>query len=105
MTQRDSRSGRHGQRGQQSSAETTDSYKILASAPEITPANLSSTERQWTLATLIIGIRRGDRRHLANGPQTGPDAFARRLLVGVRHPARDTESHSSPHEDGKEGMR
>jgi hypothetical protein len=58
-----------------------------------------------TLATLIIGIRRGDRRHLANGPQTGPDAFARRLLVGVRHPARDAESHSSPHEDGKEGMR
>jgi hypothetical protein len=47
MTQRDSRSGQHGQRGQQPSAGTTDSYEILASAPEITLATLSSTERQW----------------------------------------------------------
>jgi hypothetical protein len=38
------------------------------------------------LAVLIIGIHRGDRRHLANAPQPGPDAFARRLLVGVRYP-------------------
>jgi hypothetical protein len=38
------------------------------------------------LAVLIIGIHRGDRRHLANAPQPGSDAFARRLLVGVRHP-------------------
>jgi len=46
MTQRDSRSGQHGQRGQQSSAGTTDSYEILASAPEITLDTLPSTERQ-----------------------------------------------------------
>ena len=39
------------------------------------------------LAVLIIGIRRGDRRHLANVPQPGSDAFARRLLVGVRYPS------------------
>jgi hypothetical protein len=47
MTQRDSRSGQHGQHGQQPSAGTTDSYETLASAPEITLATLSSTERQW----------------------------------------------------------
>jgi hypothetical protein len=40
-----------------------------------------------TLAVLIIGIRRGDRRHLANTPQSNSDAFARRLLLGVRYPA------------------
>lgn len=38
------------------------------------------------LAILIIGIHRGDQRHLANAPQPGSDAFARRLLVGVRYP-------------------
>lgn len=38
------------------------------------------------LAVLIIGIRRGDRHHLADTPQPGSDAFARRLLVGVRSP-------------------
>ncbi len=38
------------------------------------------------LAVLIIGIHRGDRRHLANAPRPGADAFARRLLVGVRYP-------------------
>ena len=44
-----------------------------------------------TLAVLIIGIRRADRRHLANGPRTHAEAFARRLLLGVRHPAPHTE--------------
>jgi len=39
-----------------------------------------------TLAVLIIGIRRGDRRHLASAPHSNPDAFARRLLLGVRYP-------------------
>lgn len=38
------------------------------------------------LAVLIIGIRRGDRHSLANAPRPGSDAFARRLLVGVRNP-------------------
>ena len=40
-----------------------------------------------TLAVIIVGIRKGDRRHLVNAPQSNSDAFARRLLVGVRHPA------------------
>jgi hypothetical protein len=44
------------------------------------------------LAVLIIGIRRGDRRHLANAPQSNSDAFARRLLLGVRYPAFSPES-------------
>jgi len=43
------------------------------------------------LAVLIIGIRRGDRRHLTNAPRSQSDAFARRLLVGVRYPSDDTE--------------
>lgn len=38
------------------------------------------------LTVLITGIRRGDRRHLANAPQSHSDAFARRILVGVRYP-------------------
>jgi hypothetical protein len=37
-------------------------------------------------AVLIIGIHRGDRHHLANEPRSDSDAFARRLLVGVRYP-------------------
>jgi len=47
-----------------------------------------------TLAVLIIGIRRGDRRHLASGPQSKSDAFARRLLLGVRCPAPSQESET-----------
>jgi hypothetical protein len=39
-----------------------------------------------TLAVLIIGIHRGDRRDLASGPRSHADAFARRLLLGVRCP-------------------
>jgi hypothetical protein len=38
-----------------------------------------------TLAALIIGIHRGGRRHLASSPRRGTDAFARRLLLGVRY--------------------
>ena len=38
------------------------------------------------LTVLIIGIHRGNRHHLANAPQSGADALARRLLVGVRYP-------------------
>ena len=45
-----------------------------------------------TLAVLIIGIRRGDRRHLSSAPRSVSDAFARRLLVGVRYPAPPAES-------------
>jgi hypothetical protein len=39
------------------------------------------------LAVLITGIHRGDRRHLASAPRSASDAFARRLLLGVRYPA------------------
>lgn len=42
-------------------------------------------------ASLVIGIRRGDRGHLANAAKTNPDAFARHLLVGVRYPARNVD--------------
>jgi hypothetical protein len=45
-----------------------------------------------TLAVLIIGIQRGDRRHLASGPRSASDAFARRLLLGVRYTAPPAES-------------
>jgi hypothetical protein len=44
-----------------------------------------------TLAVLIIGIHRGDRRHLACAAQSNSDAFARRLLLGVRYPAESSE--------------
>ena len=43
------------------------------------------------LAVLIIGIHKGDRRHLASGPQSHSDALARRLLLGVRYPAPSPE--------------
>jgi hypothetical protein len=43
------------------------------------------------LAVLIIGIRQGDRRHLATGPRSVSGAFARRLLLGVRYPAENSE--------------
>jgi hypothetical protein len=38
------------------------------------------------LAVLVIGIRRGDRGHLSSSPDSNSDAFARRILVGVRYP-------------------
>lgn len=37
-------------------------------------------------AVLVIGIRRGDRGHLSSSPGSNSDAFARRILVGVRYP-------------------
>lgn len=43
------------------------------------------------LAALIIGIRRGDRSHLANSPDSHSDAFARRILVGIRYPSESSE--------------
>lgn len=43
------------------------------------------------LATLIIGIRRGDRSHLANDPRSYSHAFARRILVGIRYPSENSE--------------
>ena len=42
------------------------------------------------LAILIIGINRGDRRHLANAPRSTSEALARRLLLGVRCPAQES---------------
>jgi hypothetical protein len=47
-----------------------------------------------TLAVLIIGIRRTDRRHLANAPRTHSEALARRLLLGVRYPPPPAEAES-----------
>lgn len=43
------------------------------------------------LALIIIGIRRGDRAHLASGPGSHTDAFARRMLVGIRYPSGNSE--------------
>ena len=43
------------------------------------------------LAVLTIGIRRGDRGHLTNAPDSHSDAFARRILVGVRYPHESQE--------------
>jgi hypothetical protein len=45
-----------------------------------------------TLTIIIIGIHRGDRRHLINAPRSTSDAFTRHLLVGVRYPAHSPES-------------
>ena len=50
---------------------------------------------------LIIGIRRGDRRHLANAPQSDSDAFARSILLGVRYPASSQESATEETEAGR----
>jgi hypothetical protein len=40
---------------------------------------------------ITVGIRRGDRSHLANAPKSSSEAFAWRLLVGVRYPSEDSE--------------
>jgi hypothetical protein len=37
-----------------------------------------------TLAVLIIGIRRADRRRLTNASRSHSEELARRLLLGVR---------------------
>jgi hypothetical protein len=50
---------------------------------------------------LIIGIRRGDRRHLACAPQSNSDALARSLLLGVHYPASSQESANQQAEAGK----
>jgi len=57
----------------------------------LTGVGVMAVSAAVTLAVLIIGIRRGDRRHLTNAPRSQSDAFARRLLVGVRHPSDDAE--------------
>lgn len=44
-----------------------------------------------TLAVIIIGIHKGDRRNLYLAPRSNSDAFARRLLVGVRHPSQNPD--------------
>jgi hypothetical protein len=54
------------------------------------------------LAALIIGIHRSDRRHLADAPQSISEAFARRLLLGVRYPAPSAESASEETERASE---
>lgn len=54
-----------------------------------------------TLAVLIIGIRRGDRRHLASAPHSNSAAFARRLLLGVRYPASLSESADNETRDSE----
>jgi hypothetical protein len=46
------------------------------------------------LMVLIIGIHKGDRRHLSNAPRPGSDSFARRLLVGVRYSAESDDEEA-----------
>jgi hypothetical protein len=43
---------------------------------------------------VIIGIHRGDRRHLAKTPQSHSDALARRILVGVRYPSNSADGEN-----------
>ncbi len=50
------------------------------------------------LAVLIVGIRRADRRHLANAPRSHSEEFARRLLLGIRYPG----IHGIPGEPARE---
>jgi hypothetical protein len=45
-----------------------------------------------TLVVLIIGIRRADRRHLADAPRSRSEEFSRRLLLGVRYPESPAKS-------------
>jgi hypothetical protein len=45
---------------------------------------------------IIIGIHKGDRRHLINAPQSNSDAFARRVLVGIRYPAAPARESEKP---------
>jgi len=51
-----------------------------------------------TFVVLVIGIHRADRpgrRHLADAPRSRSEAFARRLLLGVRYP-QSPESPAEP---------
>lgn len=43
------------------------------------------------LAVVIVGIRKGDRAHLADAPKSHADSVARRMLVGVRYHSDDAE--------------
>lgn len=48
-------------------------------------------------AVIVIGIQRSDRGHRGHlfcTPRHHSDAFARRLLVGVRYPAEETEENN-----------
>ena len=45
-----------------------------------------------TLTVIIIGIHKGDRRHLINAPRSTSDAFTRSLIVGIRYPVYSPES-------------
>ena len=44
-----------------------------------------------TLTVIVIGIHKGDRRHLINAPRTTSAAFTRSLIVGIRYPAYSPE--------------
>jgi hypothetical protein len=50
------------------------------------------------LAVAIIGIRKGDRAHLADAPKSHSDSVARRILVGVRYHSNEEEEEEE--EDG-----
>jgi hypothetical protein len=43
------------------------------------------------LAAMVVGIRRGDRGHFVKKPDSRCDAFARRVLVGIRYPSENDE--------------
>jgi hypothetical protein len=43
------------------------------------------------LAIIITGVRKGDRGLLSGTPKSHSDAFARRILVGVRYPRRESQ--------------
>jgi hypothetical protein len=48
------------------------------------------------LTVIVIGIHKGDRRHLINAPRSNSDAFARRILVGIRYPAAPAPESEKP---------
>ena len=57
----------------------------------LTVAGFLAAAAMAILAVLVIGIRRGDRGHLSKSPGSNSDAFARRILVGVRYPRESDE--------------
>ena len=73
-------------------AATTTSEASKRHVPDYRPGRrgVLAVSAAVILAVLIIGIHRGDRRHLASAPRSNSDAFARRLLLGVRYPAPPT---------------
>jgi hypothetical protein len=40
---------------------------------------------------LVVGIRKGDRRHLVNAPESTSDTFARPLFVGISYPSENPD--------------